>query len=148
MTLAELRADVASSLKKGDTVRVGTLRFLLSAIQNTAIAKYGNRGESALVETDILDVIKKQIKTHKESIDMFEKAGRKELVEKEKAELAILLSFAPQELTEEEIKAELAPIVATGETHFGILMKQAMEKVAGRADGARVAGVLRTMIAS
>ena len=103
MVLDTLRNDLTSSLKKGDTNRVETLRFLLAAIRNVAIAKYGSAGEASLTDADILEVIKKQVNTHKESIDAFTKAGRTELSERESNQLHVLEEFLPKEISDEEL---------------------------------------------
>jgi len=146
MLLDTLRTDLHSSLKKGDSNRVETLRFLLAAIRNVAIATYGSAGEASLTDADILEVIKKQVKTHKESIDAFTKAGRNELSERESNQLHVLEEFLPKEMSDEELKKLLEPVVASGETNFGLLMKQAMAIVAGQADGGRVAGILKQIL--
>ncbi len=144
--LDTIAADINASLKKGDVVRVETLRFLLSAVRNEAIAKYGADSEKKVTDADVLDVVKKQVKTHKESVETFEKAGRKELADKENAQLAILEAFLPKQMTDSELKALLAPVVSSGETNFGLLMKQAMATVGGRADGGRVAAILKELL--
>lgn len=146
MLLDELKADIITSLKKGDSVRVETLRFLLAAIVNLAIDKYGAAGEASLTEADILDVIKKQVKTHKESVEAFTKAGRGDLVDKEQAQMVILQSFLPEEMSDEELKKLLEPIIKSGESHFGKLMGQAMGIVKGKVDGGRVAAILKEML--
>jgi len=145
MLLDTLKSDVFVAMKAHDQIRVDTLRFLISAIRNAAIAKYGAAGEEAMKDEDVLDVIKKQVKTHKESVEAFASAGRDELVAKERAELAILETFLPKELSDEELKVILAPLMTTGEKNFGLLMKTAMGLVAGRADGGRVSAMLRTL---
>lgn len=145
MNLNDLQTDLNASLKAGKSVRVGTLRFLISAIRNLGIAKYGAPWETSLTEADVAEVVKKQIKTHKESVEAFENANRVELVEKERAELAILEEFAPKEMSDEELKKILEPIARSGEPNFGLLMKQAMTAVAsaGQADGGRVSMILK-----
>lgn len=145
MLLQQIKDDIISSLKAGRQVRLSTLRFLLSAVRYAAIAKYGADGEAKLTDTDVLDVVKKQVKTHRESIDAFDKGGRPELVAKEKAELEILQGFLPAALTDEELAGLLLPVAISGETNFGLLMKQAMSVVSGRADGARVSAVLKKL---
>ena len=148
MLISELRQSLTTSLKVGEGRRVDTIRFLLAAIQYAAIAKYGAKGEEGLTDADVLEVIKKQTKNHKESIDAFEKAGRAELATKEKEELAILESYLPKQLSDEEIKALLAPVVTSNENNFGLLMKRAMIAVRGQADGGRVASILKQMLPS
>jgi uncharacterized protein len=143
-----IQNDINQSMKSGKKDRVDTLRFLLAAVGNMAIAKYGASSDAKLTDADITDVVKKQIKTHKESVDAFTAAGRTELAQKEKIQLTILEEFAPREMDDEALKALLSPIVAAGEPNFGLLMKQAMAAVAGKADGGRVAGVLKQLISS
>jgi len=153
MLLDDIKKDITDSLKKGDHIRVETLRFLLSAIRNMAIATYGAAGESAVKDSDVLAVIKKQVKTHKESISAFTSGGRKELADKESQELAILAAFLPKEISDEELKALLTPTVAgdtstmpAGRQDFGLLMKQAMSVVGDKADGGRVSSMLKQML--
>jgi uncharacterized protein YqeY len=114
MTLTDLQTQIAEALKAGDKVRVDTLRFLLAAVRNVAIAKYGNKGEAALTDDDVLDVIKKQVKTHRESVEAFTKAGRRELADNENAQLAILEAFVPKQISYDELKKLLQPVVASG----------------------------------
>ncbi len=146
MLMDQLQTDLNTSLKAGKRERVETLRFLVSGIRNSAIAKYGNAWETSLKDADIIDVVKKQAKTHRESIEAFQKAGREDLVAREKTQLTILEEMLPKEISDEDLRKILAPVVDTGETNFGLLMKQAMATVAGRADGGRVARLLKQMI--
>src|SRR3989344_3100516 len=97
MLVDELKHSVIAALKGGDSRRVETLRFLLAAVQNMAIAKYGSDADTKLTDQDVLGVIKAQAKTHRESVEAFEKAGRNELATKEKEELSILATYLPKE---------------------------------------------------
>lgn len=146
MLLDTLKKDSMDSLKRGEKTRVDALRFLIAAIGNLAISKYGAEGEAKITDADVLDIIKKQVKTHKESIEAFEKAGRMELVQKEKDELTVLEAFLPKQRTDDELKKLLSPIAASGEKNFGLLMKQAMSAVGGQADGKRVSTILKTLL--
>lgn len=148
MLVDELKHSVIVALKQGDTRRVETLRFLLAAVQNTAIAKYGSEADTKLRDQDVLGVIKAQAKTHRESIDAFQKAGRETLAIKEKEELAILSTYLPKELSDEELQTLLKPLAATEEKNFGLLMGSAMKLVAGQADGGRVSSVLKQLLSS
>lgn len=132
-------------MKARDTVAVDTLRFLISAVKNSAINKYGSEAETKLTDNDVLDVVKKQVKTHKESIDAFTKAGRKELAENEKAQLVILESYLPKEMSDDELRALLAPIAAAG-GDFGPLMGKAMGAAKGLAGGDRVSSMLKSLL--
>lgn len=146
MNVSDLQTDLNASLKAGKSVRVATLRLVISAVRNAAIAKYGAAWETSITDADLADTVKKQIKTHKESILAFSNAGRKELADKEQGELSVLEEFAPKEISDEELKAILAPIAATGEANFGLLMKQAMAAVQGKADGGRVSAILKNLL--
>ena len=143
MLLDTLRKKLIEAVKARDTVGTDTLRFLLSGLKNTAIAKYGPAREASLTDADVLDGIRIQVKSHRESIEAFTKGKRDDLVNKEKKELAILETFLPPGLSDEELEALLQPVISSGETNFGSLMKRAMELVAGRADGGRVAALLK-----
>jgi uncharacterized protein YqeY len=143
-----IQQDVNASLKAGKRDRVETLRYLLSAVRNSAISKYGAESETKLTDEDVVDVVKKQIKTHKESVEAFQKAERTDLVDKENIQLAILKEFAPKELSDEELKKMLSPIIASGEVNFGKLMGQAMGSVGNMADGGKVASILKQLLSS
>lgn len=148
VSLQSLQEDLNASLKGGNAVRVATLRMFVSAVRNMAIGKYGAAWETSVTEVDIVDVAKKQVKTHKESVEAFTKAGRPELAEKEAAELVVLEEFTPKELSDDELKVLLAPIAKTDEKNFGLLMKSAMAVVKGQADGGRVSAILKQLTSS
>jgi len=149
MLYTDLTTDVMKSLKAGNRMRVDTLRFLLSDIKNAAIAKYGAQADTKLTDTDILAVIKKQVKTHKESIEAYAKAGRKDLEDKEQTEYEILMAFLPKEMTDDAIGEIIDKTILldsgsiTGPEAFPLYMKKVMQAMAGRADGAKVAKLLR-----
>jgi len=146
MFMDRLQTDIIMSLKAGKSARVETIRFLIAGVRNIVTAKYGVTWEKDMKDADVLDTVKKQIKTHRESIEAFEKAGRQELVDREKAQLTILEEFAPKELSDEELKKILAPIAASGEQNFGLLMKQAMAAVRGQAEGGKVSAMLKSLL--
>jgi len=108
--------------------------MLKSAIEYYKIEKK----QEKLTDADVTTVIKKQIKQRQDSIEGFEKGGRTDLVEKEKAELAVLKSYLPEELSqpqvEEVVKATITELGATTKADIGRVMKAVQAKVAGRAD--------------
>ena len=115
---------------------------------NLQIAKYPPSKGGSLVDEDVLSVIAKQVKTHKESIEMFEKAGRKDLVDRENTELAILQSYMPEQIGEEEVKNKIAEIIKNNpQADFGTLMKLAMGELKGKADGGVVAKFVKGVLA-
>ena len=146
MLMNQLQTDLITSLKDGKASRVETIRFLIAGVRNTVSARYGADWEQKMTDADVLDTVKKQIRTHRESIEAFEKAGRAELVAKEKSQLAVLEEFAPKELTNEELKKILEPIAKSREANFGLLMKQAMAAVVGQAEGGKVSAMLKSLL--
>jgi uncharacterized protein len=127
-------ADLKDAMRSKETARVSTLRMLKSAIEYYKIDKK----QEQLTDADVTVVIKKQIKQRQDSIESFEKGGRRDLVDKEKAELAVLKSYLPEELTiaqvEHIVKATAAELGATTKADMGKVMKAVQAKIAGRAD--------------
>jgi uncharacterized protein len=144
MTLADLQSQLIDAMKRGDTVVVETIRFLISDVKNLAIHKYGTQ-TNKLTESDILEVVKKQVKTHRESVEAFEKAGRTELAVREKAQLGVLEAYLPKQISDEELKKLLEPVALAG-GDFGPMMGKAMAAVKGLADGARVSAMLKSLV--
>lgn len=145
MLLQTLQTQMQEAMKARDQVRVDTLRFLISACKNVAINKYGADADTKITDVDVLDMVKKQVKTHKESVEAFTKANRPELAASEQAQLVILESYLPKEISDDELRALLAPVAAVG-GDFGPLMGKAMKAVKGQADGARVSAMLKSLI--
>ncbi len=144
MVLDDLRVQLTTAMKSHDAVTVETVRFLLAAVVNVAIAKYGAVGEAKVTDDDVLDVVKKQVKTHAESIDVFTKAGRTELADKEKAQLRVLEQYLPKQMSDEDLKKLLEPIAQSG-GDFGPMMGRAMAAVNGMADGGRGSVMLKQL---
>ena len=94
--------DLSKALKNGDTERLHTLRLIIAAIKDKEIASRSSGEDSEILEDTIIQLLKKMVKQRNDSIDMFEKAGRTELAEKEKLEITIINEFLPRQLSEEE----------------------------------------------
>jgi len=138
MSLAQqIDSDLKDAMRAKDANRLGVLRMLKSALKYAAIEKSGAEGE--LDEAEATAVIRKQVKQRQDSIESFEKGGRPELAEKEKAELAILSGYLPAGMRAEEISRLVAETIAelgaTSRAQMGAVMKALGPKVAGRADG-------------
>ncbi len=141
MLLDQIQQDVAAAQKNRDQLKVDCLRFLLGAVFNLQIEK---GKDYKLVDGDVLTVIAKQVKTHKESIEMFGKANRQDLVDRETKELKILQSYLPAQMPEAELKVKIEEIKKNNPgADFGTLMKLAMAELRGKADGAVVASLLQ-----
>ncbi len=123
-----------TALKNQDRLKLSTLRLLKTALKNREIQE-----RRTLTEAEVVGVITSQVKQRRDSIEEFKHAGRNDLAQQEEEELKFLLSFLPQQLSTEEIGRELKQIIseiqAVGPGDLGRLMKAAMSKMAGRADG-------------
>jgi uncharacterized protein YqeY len=138
MTLEErVDADLKNAMRAKDAAKLSVLRMLKSALKYSAIEKAGTDGK--LDDTEATQVIRKQAKQRQDSIESFEKGGRAELAEKEKAELAILNAYLPQAMAPEElarmVRETITEVGATSKAQMGTVMKALQTKVAGRADG-------------
>jgi uncharacterized protein YqeY len=133
----KIQTDVKAAMKARDSERVGVLRFLLSELKNIAI------NEKREITDDVaFQVLGRLAKQRREGIEEFRKAGRADLEEKEKKELEILESYLPAAAAEEEIQAEVKAVIeelgATSKRDMGKVMKAALQRLAGRADGKAV----------
>ena len=135
--------DYKQAMKDKDSVKISTVSFLRSQIKYALIEKKIDR----LSDADVITVIKKQVKQRQDSIEQFEKGGRADLVDKEKAELAILKNYLPPELPPEELNRIIDFAVeqsgARGLKDMGALMKVLLPQVAGRADSKQVSDLVR-----
>ena len=147
MLLDDLKSSLVVAMKAHDAVTVDTVRFLLAAIQNATIAKYGADADAKITDEDIIDVIKKQVKTHRESVEAFTKAQRPDLAATEQAQLSVLEKYLPSQMSDEELEKLLQPVLIEG-GEFGPMMGRAMKLVSGKADGNRVSAVLRKFMSS
>lgn len=133
-----LQDDLKEALKNKNALKVSTLRMLKSAIQYASIEKKIETPDDDFLIT----IIQKQIKQRNDSIANYEKAGRLDLKEKEEAEVTILQTYMPKQLSDNELKAivstTITEIGASSKKTMGIVIKKVMEKVQGRADGKRV----------
>lgn len=134
-----------SAMKQGDRVALDTLRLLLSVLHNEEI-----KARRTLTDDEVQKAIATLCKQRLESIELFKKGGRDDLVSKEEAELSILRRFLPQPLSEDEIRAlirsSISEVGANGAGDLGRVMKQVMPKVSGRSDGRRVNELVREML--
>ena len=94
--------ELSKALKNGDKERLHTLRLIIAAIKDKEIASRSSGEDSEILEDTIIQLLKKMVKQRNDSIEMFEKAGRTELAEKEKLEITIINEFLPKQLSEEE----------------------------------------------
>lgn len=136
--LEQIKLSLTRALKEKDEPAISALRFLLSDLHNEEIAR-----QQELSDDEVVTVVKRQVKKHQESIEAFRNGGRADLVQKEEREKAILESFLPAQMGEEEIRAVVKEIVGTDLGDFGQVMGQVMGKLKGQADGAVAARIVR-----
>ncbi len=129
--------DLKDAMRAKDASRLSVLRLLKAALKNAAIEKVGADGE--LEDADATAVIRKQVKQRQDSIASFEKGGRSELAEKERAEIETLNVYLPQAMSADEIRALVTEAIqetgASSRGQMGAVMKALAPKTAGRADG-------------
>lgn len=141
-----IEKEYINAMKNRDMGRVGTLRLLKAAISNAKIQK----AKEILEEAELIDILQKQAKQRKESIESYEKAARKDLADKEKTELEIINSYLPKQLSPEEIKAfaqkAIAQTGAKTKADIGKVMKVLMPEVKGKADGSLTNRILSELL--
>ncbi|HEY4296845.1 MAG TPA: GatB/YqeY domain-containing protein [Paraburkholderia sp.] len=138
--------DMKAAMRARETERLGTIRLLLAAIKQREVDE-----RITLDDTAITAVVDKMIKQRKDSISQFEAAGRTDLADKEKAELAILAAYMPEQMSEAEIVAEVQTAVAqtgaAGPQDMGKVMGVLKPKLAGRADMTAVSAQVKAALA-
>jgi uncharacterized protein len=143
-----LREDLTAAMKARDGVRTRTLRMALTSVTKEEVA-----GESAreLSDDEVIGVLTREAKRRREAADAFAAAGREEQAAAERAEGAVLDAYLPAQLSDEEIATTVAAVIdetgASGMAAMGQVMRAVTPRVAGRADGARVAAEVRRRLA-
>jgi len=140
--------DYKQAMKNREAIKVSTLSFLRSQIKYVIIEKKVEKVE----DTDVIAVIKKQIKQRQESIVQFEKGGRQDLVDKERAEVDVLKGYLSEEMSLEEVRAIVAQVIqetgAASIKDMGKVMKEVLAKVAGGVDGKIVSDCVKEKLSS
>jgi uncharacterized protein YqeY len=157
-----LNHDLRAAMRAGDDVRRTTLRGLLAAVRNAEDAAVKARldlgsladdTERLVVDftnDDVIQVVRRQVKQREDSIAQFEKANRRELAEREAAEMAVLRNYLPQSIGREAIAAEaraaIAETGATGPADKGKVMPVLIKRLQGRADGRAINAVVTELL--
>ena len=145
---AKLEEELRKAMREGDEPRRSTIRFLRSVIHNEEIG----RGVE-LDDDGVIGVLSRQAQQRRDSIEAFTAGGRQDLVEKEKAELAIILAYLPEQpeqLSDDEItrlvQLTIEEVGATGPQDMGKVMGRVMPQVKGRAEGRQVNAIASQML--
>lgn len=144
----KIMADVKSAMVSKDTVKLNTLRFLQSAIKNKEIELRPN----PISLDDVMTVIKKIVKQRKESIEQFQAAARQDLVDQETAELKVMESYLPAQMSKEQIESLVVEVIqSTGAKtikDMGLVMKEAQARSGGLADGKTMSEIIKSKLNS
>jgi uncharacterized protein len=145
---ARLHADLTTAIKARDELRTATLRMVLSAITNEEVSGTAAR---QLSDDEVLKVLAREGKKRREAAEAFTAGNRPELADRERAEGGVIDDYLPAQLSDDELRALVAEAVteagAAGPPAMGAVMKVVNPKVAGRADGGRVAAEVKRQLA-
>ena len=147
MPLAEqLQSEIKAAMLARDAARLNALRMLKSAVGYVQLEKKTD----ALSDADFLAVVQREVKKRRDSAEQFTTGGRPELAATENAEIAVLEIFLPKQLSAEEletlVRATIQEIGATDKKQMGAVMKAVQAKVAGRADGKTISGLVGRLL--
>ena len=142
-----LHSDLTDAIRSRDEVRSATLRMALTAVKNEAVS--GNEARE-LTDADVVAVLGREAKKRRESATAYDDAARPELAARERAELEVLEGYLPAQLDDDELATLVAEAIAeTGAEspkQMGQVMKVLTPRIAGRADGGRVAAAVRAAL--
>jgi uncharacterized protein len=150
-----LRDDINNALKDAmkarDERRVSTLRLVNSALKNADIEARG-QGKGPLGDDELLGLLQKMIKQRAESIELFEKGGRAELAAQERQEVAIIASYLPKQMSEDEVRAAIADAIrdtgAAGMKDMGKVIAALRGKYAGKMDFAKASALVKDALSA
>ena len=144
----KLQADLTDAIRSRNEVVSGTVRMLLAAITNEEVA---GKAAKVLTDAEIITVLSREAKKRREAVEAYTQAKRDDLAGKEKAEAAVIANYLPEQLSEDEIKKLIADAIAEtdakGPAGMGLVMKVLQPKIAGKADGGVVSGLVKAALA-
>jgi uncharacterized protein YqeY len=142
----QITDDMKTAMRAKDSERLGTIRLLLAALKQKEVDE-----RVVLDDAAVVAIIDKLIKQRKDSLEAFQKAERKDLADKEAAELVVLQAYLPARLSAEEVAAEVKAIVtalgASGPGDMGKVMGAVKAKLAGKADMGQVSAAVKAALA-
>ena len=144
-----VQSEMVDARMRRDDVALGTLTLLKSELVRAS--KEGGAGGK--IDDDlVVRVARKEVKRREEAVDVYRKAGREDTARREEAEMKVLRGFLPAVMNEQEIEAEVRAVIdevkPEGPKGFGLVMKAATARLAGRADGTQIAAVARRLLGS
>jgi len=144
----KLQADLTDAIRSRNEVVSSTVRMLLAAITNEEVA---GKAAKVLSDAEIITVLSREAKKRREAVEAYTQAKRDDLAGKEKAEAVVIANYLPEQLSEDEIKKLIADAIADtgakGPAGMGLVMKVLQPKIAGKADGGVVSGLVKAALA-
>lgn len=147
---SRLQADLTDAIRARDRITAATIRMVLTAVRSEEVAGTTAR---QLSDDEVVTVLGREVKKRREAATAFADAGRPEMAERERGELAVLQSYLPEQLSDDDLAAIVAEEVAvasaagaSGMSAMGLVMKAVQPRVAGQAEGARVAAAVRAAL--
>lgn len=138
---AQLTEDMKNAMRARDSVKLNTVRFLLSEIKNFEI----DNGEQD--DAGVTKVIAKEVKKMKDAMNDFATAGRQDLVDEETVKVQIMETYLPAQLSAEELEVVVKEVISeVDSSEFSVVMKATMAKVQGRADGGAVSAMVKKLL--
>jgi uncharacterized protein len=146
----EINTALKSAMKARDERRVSTLRLVNAAIKNAEIDAQMH-GRPSLGDDELLALLRKMVKQRQESLEIYDKAGRRELADQERAEIDIIRGYLPQEMSEDEVKATITEVIAKLDAgsikDIGKVMTALRQGYAGRMDFGKASGLVKGILA-
>ena len=148
MLREKINESVKVAMKSQDKLRLSTLRLMNAAIQNADIE--AERASKPLSDDDLLSLLQKMIKQRQESVEIYDKGGRKELADQERGEIEIIKAFLPQQMSEAEAKAAVAEVIkatgAQGVKDMGKVMAALKQGYVGKMDFGKASGLVKGLL--
>ena len=145
----EINNAVKDAMRAKDERKLSTLRMVNSTIKNADIDARG-QGKPPLADGDLLGVFQKMIKQRQESVELYEKGGRAELADQERAEIAIISAYLPQQMSDDDVKAAIASAIAdsgaAGIKDMGKVIAALKAKFAGQMDFGKASGLVKAAL--
>lgn len=152
MLREQLKAALKTAMMEKDTHKISTIRLILAAVKDRDIASRGTAKDGMISTDDILQLLQSMIKQRRDSIAMYTKGDRQDLVDSEQAEIDIIQSFLPKQMDEAEIRDCVADVIKTtgaaGLKDMGKVMAVLRERFAGQMDFGQASVVVKTILAA
>ncbi|RJF65648.1 GatB/YqeY domain-containing protein [Rhodopseudomonas palustris] len=145
-----INTAVKEAMKAKDERKLSTLRMVNSTIKNADIEARG-QGKPPLGDTELLSLLQKMIKQRQESVELYDKGGRAELADQERAEIAVIQAYLPQQMSDDEVKAAISVVItetgAAGIKDMGKVIGALKAKYAGQMDFGKASGMVKAALA-